>query len=102
MAHWNPRYVAYARQHGRTPEAQMEFDREEYPGGCMVGFMLWVQGLLREHHVEARWLAALGASSYRTHESLADEALGVIEGDGGIERIEEVSEGIYLAKHGGV
>ena len=24
---WNPRFVAYARAHGRTPEAQLEVDR---------------------------------------------------------------------------
>ena len=39
---WNPRYVAYARAHGRTPDAMLEHDREKYPGGCMCGFILWM------------------------------------------------------------
>lgn len=37
----NPRYVNYARAHGRTPDEQLAQDRKDYPGGCMVGFVLW-------------------------------------------------------------
>jgi hypothetical protein len=51
---WNPRYLYYVASQGdRTPEAQMEHDRVEYPGGRMCGFILWISGrrqkFLREH-----------------------------------------------------
>jgi len=39
---WNPRYVAYAKAHGKTPDAMMEHDRDAWPGGCMCGFILWM------------------------------------------------------------
>lgn len=40
---WNPRFVAYAQAHGRTPEAQLEADRERWPGGIMAGFIVWTR-----------------------------------------------------------
>lgn len=40
---WNPRYVIYARSLGLTPEAASERDEKEYPGGCMIGFISWIQ-----------------------------------------------------------
>lgn len=51
---WNPRYVAYARSHGLTPEAQAAADAAAWPGGRNTGFMLWV----RERWAE--WRAANG------------------------------------------
>lgn len=39
---WNPRYRAYTEASGRTPEEQLEHDTEEYPGGCMAGFLIWI------------------------------------------------------------
>lgn len=44
----NPRYVAYARSQGRSPAAQLRHDLEEYPGGCMCGFILWIRARVRE------------------------------------------------------
>ena len=41
---WNPRFVAYARAHNRTPEGMLAHDERRWPGGKMTGFMLWVQG----------------------------------------------------------
>ena len=39
----NPRYLAYCAAHGwRTPEAMLEHDKKLYPGGCMCGFILWM------------------------------------------------------------
>ena len=38
----NPRYVAYAKAHDRTPGQMMEHDRAAWPGGCMCGFLLWI------------------------------------------------------------
>lgn len=38
----NPRYAAYARAHGRSPDAMMEYDRAAWPGGVMCGFSVWI------------------------------------------------------------
>ena len=45
---WNPRYVCYARSHGKTPEEMREHDRDQWPGGAAVGFILWSNQKLRE------------------------------------------------------
>lgn len=42
MKEVNPRYVAYAKAHGRTLDEMMDNDRRAYPGGCMCGFILWI------------------------------------------------------------
>ena len=39
---WNPRYVAYAKQAGRTPEETLQDDAERFPGGKMAGFIAWI------------------------------------------------------------
>jgi hypothetical protein len=39
---WNPRYVIYAKEHKRTSEQQLEWDRALWPGGMMCGFTLWI------------------------------------------------------------
>lgn len=45
---WNPRYVNYARVHGRTPEQMIRYDIEIYPGGKMTGFILWNRARIEE------------------------------------------------------
>jgi len=42
MNKWNPIFAAYAAAHGRTPAAQLDHDKEEWPGGCMCGFICWI------------------------------------------------------------
>ena len=39
---YNPRYTIYAKLQGRTEEEQLVYDREAWPGGCMWGFILWI------------------------------------------------------------
>lgn len=46
----NPRYLNYARCQGRTPAAQLEHDRNMWPGGLMVGFIIWNHARLQEFH----------------------------------------------------
>jgi hypothetical protein len=45
---YNPRYVAYATAHGRSPEDQLEHDRQDYPCGAMFGFTSWNNARLLE------------------------------------------------------
>jgi hypothetical protein len=39
---YNPRYIAYSRANGNTPNRQLLEDRDDWPGGCMTGFQLWI------------------------------------------------------------
>lgn len=38
----NPRYIVYARAHGKSPEEMKAHDEEAWPGGRMAGYMLWI------------------------------------------------------------
>jgi len=40
---WNPRYIAYAKDSGYTPEEMLEVDHDRWPGGVMTGFILWIR-----------------------------------------------------------
>lgn len=44
----NPRWVNYARVHGRGPDEQLAHDRKAWPGGSMCGFILWNRARLAE------------------------------------------------------
>ena len=49
----NPKYLAYCKAHGEPdPEAMLERDRVEWPGGCMTGFILWIGEKAREFDAE--------------------------------------------------
>lgn len=45
----NPRYVAYARVHGKSPKEMLAHDKEAHPGGCMAGFILWISQAKRAY-----------------------------------------------------
>jgi hypothetical protein len=38
---WNPYYVAYAREHGKTCDEMLAFDKERAPGGHMGPYIRW-------------------------------------------------------------
>lgn len=42
MTEWNPRYVCYAKAHGKTPDGMLAYDRERFPGGVMGAFIIWI------------------------------------------------------------
>ena len=39
---YQPRYVAYCKANGNTPEAHLEADRLRYSGVRMCGFICWM------------------------------------------------------------
>ena len=39
---YQPRYVAYATAHSKTPDDMLAIDTQAYPGGCMTGFLIWI------------------------------------------------------------
>lgn len=45
---WNPRYLAYCRWHGVTPDEMLAHDRKVWPGGPMCGFILWSHARIQE------------------------------------------------------
>lgn len=47
---WNPRYVAYAKSKGNSPDEQLAKDTDEFPGGCMVSFSIWIRSKWAEWH----------------------------------------------------
>ena len=59
---WNPRFVQYARVHGREPQAQLDHDRNAWPGGIMAGFSLWISDRWGEWHA-ARGLRRTASGS---------------------------------------
>lgn len=38
----NPYYLAYAKAHNMTAEVILDRDKTDYPGGCMVPYMIWI------------------------------------------------------------
>lgn len=46
---WNPRYVQYARVHGRSPEEMLEYDTGRFPGGKMCGYINWINARWNEY-----------------------------------------------------
>jgi len=61
VASWNPRYVAYAKAHGRGPRAMLTLDRMRWPGGCMCGYIVWINRKWNEF-ARIAWLHRLDQS----------------------------------------
>lgn len=63
MSEWNPRYVAYAVAHGqRNPEQMLADDWVTYPGGCMAGFMIWIDDRWDEFAAGNGWVRTSSGS----------------------------------------
>lgn len=60
----NPRFIAYAKAHGRSGTAQLVHDRKAWPGGVMCGFILWMSKMkaafykAHPEHFFDRWTIA--------------------------------------------
>ena len=64
----NPRYLAYcADTGGLSPEDTLARDREEWPGGVMCGFMLWIRARWNEWKAEVDYPASDPAVSTGDH-----------------------------------
>lgn len=67
---WNPRYLAYARAHGRTPEEMVAYDDQRREAGTIDGgFVVWISERWRE------WAALRGihpSQSYAHHHAAFD------------------------------
>ena len=46
----NPNFLAYAASRGMTADEVMEADEQEYPGGKMIGFILWIAEMQRQFY----------------------------------------------------
>ena len=55
---YQPRYLAYCRAHGRTPEAMLAHDSDAWPGGRLCGFILWISDRWHE------WRVATGSRAH--------------------------------------
>ena len=40
---YNPRYLKYCQAHDLLPSQMLEHDMARYPGGCMTGYISWIQ-----------------------------------------------------------
>lgn len=60
---WNPRYLNYCRVNGiKDPDKMLEVDRERWPGGCMVGFTIWINRKWQE------WYSSIGKGGMPLHQ----------------------------------
>lgn len=70
---WNPRYVAYAAAHNKTPEAMTEHDAEAWPGGRTAGFILWISAHWSRWFIEVKKTKRPEPASIRYPYPLSDE-----------------------------
>lgn len=52
---FQPRFVAYALSHGRTPADQLAYDRHQRPTAPMARFMGWMDSRWYEWQVASGW-----------------------------------------------
>ena len=68
MKAWNPYFVRYAAAHGRSSKAQLAQDKIDWPGGKMVGFMLWIRRQWQEWAVEVGHSLAKDSGAWLTQD----------------------------------
>jgi hypothetical protein len=73
VADWNPRYVAYAASHNKTPEAMGKHDEEAWPGGKAAGFILWISAHWSRWFLEVKKIKRPEPASSRYPYYLSDE-----------------------------
>lgn len=78
VTYYHPRYILWAKKHGLTPEQMLEKDKQDWPGGCMVGFSQWIQqqrdALLKWHGLPIGDLRVL-AWQYKDYQKVFDSWL---------------------------
>ena len=42
------RYIMYSKYNKKNCEDMLKFDRKRFPGGCMVGYIIWIVGKWKE------------------------------------------------------
>lgn len=52
---YQPRYIAYCKDQGRSTEDQMDHDSLKWPGGVMCGFILWISNRWATWKKENNW-----------------------------------------------
>ena len=62
-----PRYSAYCVTHDKTPDEMLAHDRKRWPGGCMCGFLIWMNAasrMFKDQYPEAIFGSGI-ATSYQ-------------------------------------
>jgi len=70
---FQPRYLAYCAAHGRDPKSQLANDDQEWPGGVMCGYILWITDQWASWKREVKW--PRGAPIFQQQHEAFDEWL---------------------------
>lgn len=65
MTDFQPRYICYARSHGRDPETQLACDRLSFPGGLLTGYSVWISRRWREWETETGHTGTLTGADHK-------------------------------------
>jgi hypothetical protein len=48
MTDYQQRYVAYAKSNGKTPDEMLKHDKNNFPGGCMANYIIWINSKISD------------------------------------------------------
>jgi len=73
----NPRYILYAKAHGKTGEEMLAYDKERLPGACMMEFSFWIQAQWRlwRKRNQLSWDAPLSDVDHKCFDTWLYEAV---------------------------